>query len=59
MNLDIRVPMGWLFLLFGLLIGGYVVATGPLAGDNINVVWGFVLAIFGALMLGLARRQRE
>jgi hypothetical protein len=57
MTLDIRKPIGWLFLIFGVLIGGYGQAHALLsAGINVDLVWGAVLAVFGAAMLWLARR---
>jgi hypothetical protein len=55
MNLDIKVPMGWFFLVTGLLIAGYgtliadpVIYTQRSLGINVNLYWGIVLAIFGA-----------
>ena len=59
---DLRVPLGLLFLLLGLLL----VAAGLLAtpatearslGININLIWGAVMAGFGLLCLFLARRE--
>ena len=62
MQLDIRTPMGLLFLLLGLIL----VVYGSMAdrsiyiahslGQNVNVTWGACFATFGALMLWLARR---
>jgi hypothetical protein len=58
MNLDIRWPMGILFVLFGALIGGYgaLGQTAPIEGLNVNLLWGSVLLVFGLAMLWLARR---
>ena len=63
-GLDIRLPIGWLFAVLGLLLAGYGVAT---AGDtaryerslsvNINLWWGLVMLVFGALLLVAARRS--
>ncbi len=62
MQLDIRIPIGGMFVLLGLILAGYGLAT---AGSeiyarslfiNINLVWGLVLLGFGALMLLLAWR---
>jgi formate hydrogenlyase subunit 3/multisubunit Na+/H+ antiporter MnhD subunit len=57
-GLDVRLPLG---LLFG-IIGALLCLQGLLGGSdhsgNINLWWGIVLVIFGALMLWLARRAR-
>ncbi len=59
MKLDLRVPIGLLFGLLGLLLLGYGLATGPATYEvslNINVnAWaGGGMLLFGALMLGSA-----
>lgn len=61
MRLDIRLPLGLLFVVFGLLLAGF-----GLAGDkglyqrslqvNINLWWGLVMLAFGTAMLALGRR---
>lgn len=54
MGLDIRWPIGLMFTLIGVLLTGYgaVNRTVSLSLDiNINLVWGIVLLVFGALML--------
>jgi hypothetical protein len=62
MRLDIRLPIGLMFGLFGLLLAGYGLATSGSdlyrrsLGHNINLVWGVVLLLFGGVMLWLARR---
>jgi hypothetical protein len=63
-GLDIRLPIGGLFVVLGLILGGYGVAT---SGDavryersmsvNINLWWGLVMLVFGGLMLLLARNS--
>jgi hypothetical protein len=61
MGLDIRLPIGFLFSIFGVLLIGYG-ALGDKAiyqrslGININLEWGIVMLLFGALMLFLGRR---
>ena len=64
MGLDIRMPIGLLFVVFGVLLTGY----GALAdkaiyarslGINVNVGWGLVMLAFGVLMLVLARIARK
>jgi drug/metabolite transporter (DMT)-like permease len=62
MGLDIRWPIGLMFSLIGVLL----VVTGAVNGAdarslniNINLWWGFVLLVFGALMLlGAARAKK-
>ena len=60
--MDIRLPIGLMFALFGLLLVAYGVATGgsemyaASLGINVNLWWGLVLLLFGCAMLALARR---
>jgi hypothetical protein len=60
MNLDIRSPIGILFLLFGVLLAGYgALNPASIRGDfNPNVVWGIVMSVFGGAMLMMARRSK-
>ena len=64
MGLDIRLPIGMMFSLLGLLLVAYGADTGADAmyqaslGININLVWGGVLFVFGAIMLALALKDR-
>ncbi|HEY1663113.1 MAG TPA: hypothetical protein VGI03_11900 [Verrucomicrobiae bacterium] len=54
MGLDIRWPIGLMFSLIGalLIIEGIVTGASDKAlGTNIDLLWGIVLLIFGALML--------
>lgn len=60
MGMDIRLPIGLMFSLFGILL----IAFGALSdktiyarslGININLGWGFVLVLFGGIMLVLGR----
>ena len=61
MGLDIRLPIGFLFSIFGVLLITFG-ALGDKAiyerslGININLEWGIVMLLFGALMLFLGRR---
>ncbi len=65
MNFDLRLPIGILFTLFGLILTGFGLATKgseiyqKSLGNNINVSWGVVLLIFGGAMLILALRGRK
>ncbi len=54
MGLDIRWPIGSMFSLIGvLLLGcGILDASDSMSlGINVNLIWGFVLLIFGGVML--------
>jgi len=62
MGLDIRIPIGLMFFVFGaiLTIYGFMSDSAIYArslGININLAWGLVLLAFGASMLLLARRR--
>ncbi|MBI5396747.1 MAG: hypothetical protein HZA91_15745 [Verrucomicrobia bacterium] len=66
MGLDIRLPIGLMFSLVGLLLTIYGAVTGGDAeiykrslGININLIWGLVLLVFGAAMLLMARRAKK
>ena len=64
MGLDIRWPIGLMFSLIGLLMTIYGAATGSdemykrSLDININLRWGIVLLVFGAIMLILAWRGK-
>ena len=62
MGIDIRLPLGILFLLLGSILVIYGLAGDASLyqqslGINVNLYWGFVLVAFGALMLALNRRS--
>jgi len=59
MHLDLRIPIGLLFALLGLLLAGYGLVGDKAIyvvslGVNINAWWGLVLVLFGGAMLGSA-----
>lgn len=60
MGLDIRLPIGLLFSVIGLLLlvfgafGDKAIYQRSL-GLNVNLAWGAVLLVFGAIMLVLGR----
>lgn len=61
MGLDIRLPIGAMFTIFGLLlvVQGFVndkAIYQRSLGLNVNLYWGAVLLIFGVVMLVLGRR---
>jgi hypothetical protein len=61
MGIDIRLPIGILFSLLGLILTAYGIFGDTsryrqTLGVNINLVWGIVLLAFGLVMLLLGRR---
>jgi protein-S-isoprenylcysteine O-methyltransferase Ste14 len=61
MGLDIRLPIGAMFTLFGLLLVVYGFVSDKAIyrrslGLNVNLGWGAVLLLFGFVMLILGRR---
>jgi hypothetical protein len=61
MGLDIRLPIGLMFTLFGLLLVVYGAVSDKSLyqrslGINVNLWWGVVLLVFGVVMLVLGRR---
>jgi hypothetical protein len=61
MGLDVRLPIGGLFSILGVLLVGYglVSDSGIYArslGINMNLWWGVVLLVFGVVMVALGRR---
>jgi hypothetical protein len=62
MGLDIRWPIGLMFAFIGVLLVIYGATNNTDSirlGININLIWGIVLLIFGALMLLGAARGRK
>jgi hypothetical protein len=66
MILDLRIPIGLLFSVYGalLVIFGISTAGQPMyaehsLGMNINLIWGAVQLVFGLLMLALALRKKN
>jgi hypothetical protein len=61
--MDLRYPIGGLFVVLGLLLGGYGIATGGntemyvrATGVNVNLWWGVIMLAFGVLFLIMATR---
>jgi hypothetical protein len=65
MTFDVRLPIGLLFLVIGVLVavcgltGDQAAFAAHSAGLNIDLVWGAVMAGFGAMMLLLAVLARR
>jgi hypothetical protein len=62
MGIDIRLPLGLLFLSLGAILLVYGILSNPdlyyqSLGINVNLYWGLVLLAFGALMFTLRRRD--
>jgi hypothetical protein len=59
MQLDLRLPMGIMFSIFGVLLAGFGLASDTAIYDkslgiNVNLWWGLALLAFGLVSLGLA-----
>ena len=53
--LDIRTPIGLMFILIGILVGAYGLMTGPQIyaislGYNVNLIWGLVMLVVGGAL---------
>jgi hypothetical protein len=64
MNLDLRLPIGLMFTIFGALLTvfGLISDQSIYARSldiNVNLWWGLVLLAFGLLMLTFALRARR
>ena len=62
-SLDLRLPIGGLFSVLGIMLAGYGLATGSntemyvkSGGMNINLIWGVVMLVTGIIFLLLAKR---
>ncbi|MBP6743864.1 hypothetical protein KA344_01475 [bacterium] len=62
--LDVRLPIGWLFLVLGVMLAVYGYANPPaeslrlgqvLLPLNLDVPWGILMALFGIAMVSLAQ----
>ncbi len=64
MHLDLRLPIGLMFSLFGAMLAVFGIVSDRAIYDrslgiNVNVWWGLVLLVFGLVMLGFAVRARK
>ena len=64
MSFDLRIPVGLMFTLFGLILVGVGLFGDPALyqqslGINMNLWWGLVMTIFGILMLFFAWRGKR
>ena len=64
MGLDIRIPLGLIFLATGGILSLYGLFTRGSAiyqksmGINMNLTWGLIMFVFGAIMFFIGRRQK-
>jgi hypothetical protein len=63
MNFDLRLPLGLIFSLYGIILIGTGLNSTPemirqTLGQNINLGWGVVQLLFGLAMLFLSRRKK-
>ena len=61
MNLDLRLPIGLMFTIFGVILAGFGLTSDRAIyerslGINVNLWWGLVLLAFGLVMLAFALR---
>jgi hypothetical protein len=65
MGLDIRIPLGLIFLIIGgiMAIFGFIShGNGELyarsLGVNLNLTWGLIMFVFGLVMFVVGKRQK-
>lgn len=63
MNLDLRLPIGLMFTIFGALLTAFGLISDAAIyarslGINVNLWWGLVLLGFGLVMLWFAIRAK-
>jgi hypothetical protein len=66
MSLDLRIPMGLMFTLVGIILVAFGLATNGNTelyarslGINANLWWGLVLLVFGLTMFLMGRRGQK
>jgi hypothetical protein len=65
MSLDLRIPMGLMFTLIGVILTAFGLKTNGSAiykvvdGLNVNLWWGLVLLVFGLIMFLLGQRGQR
>jgi hypothetical protein len=65
MGLDIRVPLGMIFLIIGGIMGVFGLVTHGDAtlyerslGVDLNLTWGGIMFVFGAVMFYVGRKKK-
>ncbi len=64
MKFDLRLPIGLMFSIVGVLLVGFGLLSDDASyarslGINVNLWWGMVLIAFGVVMLALVVRARR
>jgi hypothetical protein len=64
MNVDLRFPLGLLFIVFGVLLAVFGLFTDRASYErslfiNVNLWWGLVMLLFGCLMFLFAWRKSQ
>jgi hypothetical protein len=65
MHLDVRIPLGLLFLILGLILVCFGFMSDPAIyaqhslGRNVNLLWGSIFAVFGVIVLLISRRGKS
>ena len=62
MGLDIRLPIGLMFAILGVLLAGFGLVSDKAIyerslGININLIWGIILIVFSVIILWLGSRK--
>ena len=62
MGLDIRLPIGLMFAILGVLLAGFGLISDQSIyqrslGININLIWGTILIVFSVILLWLGSRK--
>jgi len=62
MGLDIRLPIGLMFAILGVLLAGFGLVSDKAIyerslGININLIWGTILIVFSVVLLWLGSRK--
>jgi len=62
MGLDIRLPIGLMFVILGVLLAGWGLVSDEAIyerslGININLIWGTILIVFSVVLLWLGSRK--
>ena len=63
--MDLRLPIGYVFTIYGVMLSIYGIATkdsemyAKSLGINVNITWGAVMLVFGLVMLFFAKRGKS
>jgi hypothetical protein len=62
-GIDIRLPIGFVFAVVGVLLTAFGAASNSAIyqrslGINVNLYWGLVLLAFGVIMVLLGRKRK-